>query len=60
MLSDELIKKPTATNVSVACIQLILVVSLPIFSYKFLKKNTDFLDEDNFENSYGTLYQNMK
>lgn len=59
VISDELVVEPNTLNVSIACIKLFLLVSLPIFSYLYLKKNNDRLDDEAFENSYGTLYQNL-
>jgi len=37
-----------------------LLLSLPIFSYKYLKSNFEKMNEDQFTISFGTLYTNVK
>ena len=39
--------------------KLSLIFSLPLFSFFFLKKKFDVLEESEFEQKFGTLYQNL-
>lgn len=39
--------------------KLLILIVLPVFSYFFLKKNRAKFNDEKFELSYGTLYQNL-
>jgi hypothetical protein len=48
------------TGVLMAILQLTILTLLPIFSAVFLRRNNERLGEEDFNRSYGTLYQGIK
>jgi hypothetical protein len=44
----------------VSSLKLILLIGLPIFSWKFLKYNQYEYFHDGFQEKYGTLFQNLE
>jgi hypothetical protein len=47
-------------NMGMIIVKLCLLISLPVFSYYYLKKNKDNLTRDDFKKPYGTLYMGLK
>ena len=47
-------------NLSMIIVKLGLLISLPIFSYNYLKKNRENLAKDDFKKPFGTLYMGLK
>lgn len=41
-------------------VKLCLLITLPVFSYLYLKKNRENLSRDDFKKPYGTLYMGLK
>ena len=57
---DEIVSTTTPTQLAQHSLKLILLLSLPVFSFIYLKKNIDKMGEDQFSVSFGTLYTNIE
>ena len=60
LMDNDDIREMSKTQLASQSVKMFLLLSLPIFSYFFLRRNINNLAEDQFSVSYGTLYTNIK